>query len=258
MQAVPDVIPGEGRTMLSRRRARTHGPQADVGLARACTQGENAVIAGTEGYAEHAKSLFLRDEAMSFAEKHRAVFHLLPTEPSAVIDIGSGTGAGAAWFASQGHDVVAVEPTDELRLPSIAVHSARSIEWVNDSLPHLVTVSRRGQRFRLVMLTAVWMHLDQKERQVAMPNVASLLAPDGTLIMSLRHGPVPDGRRMFEVSAEETILLASSCGLQHILNIRAPSVQLANRHAGVTWTHLAFVQCAQQAAARDHSKTRGA
>lgn len=198
------------------------------------------MIAGTEGYAEHARALFLRDEEISFAEKHQAVLHLLPTEPSAVIDIGAGTGADAAWLACQGHHVVAVEPTDELRLQGMALHFARSIEWVNDSLPHLAIVSCRGQRFRLVMLTAVWMHLDQKERQLAMPNAASLLAPHGTLIMSLRHGPVPGGRRMFEVSAEETILLASSCGLQHILNVRAPSVQLANRHAGVTWTHLAF------------------
>jgi hypothetical protein len=38
-----------------------------VGLARACTHGENAVNVGTEGYAEHARSLFLRDEAVSFA-----------------------------------------------------------------------------------------------------------------------------------------------------------------------------------------------
>lgn len=199
------------------------------------------MIAGTEGYAEHARSLFLRDEALTFASKHHAVFHLLPTEPSAVIDIGSGTGADAAWFASQGHHVVAVEPTDELRLPSRALHSSKTIEWVADSLPHLAIVSGRGQRFRLVMMTAVWMHLDHKERQVAMPNVASLLASDGALLMSLRHGPVPDGRRMFEVSAQETILLAQSCGLQQILSVRAQSVQPANRLAGVTWTHLAFV-----------------
>jgi SAM-dependent methyltransferase len=199
------------------------------------------VIAGTEGYAGHARALFLRDEGIPFAEKHQAVLRLLPSEPSAVIDIGSGTGADAAWFASQGHQVVAVEPTGELRLPSMALHSTRSIEWVDDSLPCLAIVGCRRQRFRLVMLTAVWMHLDYKERQVAMPNVASLLASDGTLIMSLRHGPVPDGRRMFEVSAEETILLAQSCGLQEILNVRAQSVQLANRDAGVTWTHLAFV-----------------
>lgn len=199
------------------------------------------MIAGTEGYAEHARALFLRDEEISFEEKHHAVLHLLPTEPCAVIDIGSGTGADAAWFASHGHHVVAVEPTDELRGPSIALHPAKSIEWINDSLPHLAIVRSRGQRFRLVMLIAVWMNMDQKEREVAMVNVASLLAPDGTLIMSLRHGPVPDGRRMFEVTAEETILLASRCGLRHILNVRAPSVQLANRQAGVTWTHLAFV-----------------
>ena len=199
------------------------------------------MIAGTEGYAEHAGALFLRDEGMSFAEKHHAVLHLMPGEPSAVIDIGSGTGADAAWFASQGHQVVAVEPTGELRVPSMALHSTSAIEWVNDSLPRLAIVSGRRQRFRLVMLTAVWMHLDHKERQAAMPNVALLLAPGGALIMSLRHGRVPDGRRMFEVSAEETILLARNCGLQEVLNIRAQSVQLKNRDAGVTWTHLAFV-----------------
>jgi len=206
--------------------------------------GTRIVIAGTEGYAEQASTLFLRDEGMSFAEKHHAVLHLLPGEPSAVLDVGSGTGADAAWFASKGHRVVAVEPTDELRMPSMALHSTRSIEWVNDSLPRLAIVSGRRQQFRLVMLTAVWMHLDHNERQAAMPNVASLLAPDGALIMSLRHGSVPDGRRMFEVSAEETILLARDCGLREILTMNAQSVQLKNRDAGVTWTHLAFVAMA--------------
>ena len=199
------------------------------------------MIAGTEGYAEQARSLFLRDETLPFAAKHHAVFHLLPAEPSAVIDIGAGTGADAAWLASRGHEVVAVEPTDELRLPGMALHSSRAIEWVNDSLPDLAIARCRRQRFRLVMMTAVWMHLDHEQRQTAMPNVASLIAPDGALLMSLRHGPVPEGRRMFEVSAQETILLARSCGLQPMLNVRAQSVQPANRHAGVTWTHLAFV-----------------
>lgn len=166
------------------------------------------MIAGTEGYAEYAKALFLRDEEISLVEKHTPILHLLPREPSAVIDIGSGTGADAAWLASQGHSVVAVEPTDELRLPSMVLHSEKSIEWVNDSLPRLEIVGSRRQEFRLVMLTAVWMHLNYDERQLAMPNVAPLVASDGVLLMSLRHGPVPAGRRMFEVSAEETLQLA--------------------------------------------------
>lgn len=199
------------------------------------------MIAGTQGYAEHAKKLFLRDAGMPFAEKHHAVLHLLPDEPSRILDIGAGTGADAAWFASRGHEVVAVEPTAELRLPAMALHPAASIEWIDDSLSRLAVVRDRKRQFRVIMLAAVWMHLDREERRRAMPNLPALLTRDGVVVMSLRHGPVPEGRRMFEVSAEETIRLAEDCGLRVALNVRAPSVQRENRAAGVTWTHLAFV-----------------
>jgi hypothetical protein len=95
------------------------------------------------------------------------------------------------------------------------------------------------------MLSAVWMHLDERQRRTAMPVVASVLAASGTLIMSLRHGPVPSGRRMFEVTAEETIELARTVGLRPVTNVRTDSVQPANRAAGVTWTRLAFVPSTQ-------------
>jgi hypothetical protein len=60
--------------------------------------------------------------------------------------------------------------------------------------------------------------------------------------MPLRHGPVPEGRRMFDVSAEETTQLAEANDLQRILRLDAKSVQQANRLVGLTWTHLAFVK----------------
>jgi len=44
--------------------------------------------------------------------------------------------------------------------------------------------------------------------------IASLLAAGGIVVMSLRHGPVPDGRRMFEVSADETMALGEQAGLR--------------------------------------------
>ena len=50
-----------------------------------------AVASGTEGYADEAKDLFERYEAVSAADAHRAVLHLLPTTPGTVLDIGSGT-----------------------------------------------------------------------------------------------------------------------------------------------------------------------
>jgi SAM-dependent methyltransferase len=197
-------------------------------------------VSGTEGYAEEAKELFKLYEAIATADAHRAVLHLIPPAPSRILDIGSGTGRDAAWFASQGHRVVAVEPTDAMRIPAMALHPSPAIEWLNDSLPDLASLRTRGETFDLVMLSAVWMHLDEAQRRRAMPNLAALVRWGGTVIMKMRHGPVPAGRRMFEVSSEETIELALAQGLQPVLNVLTESSQQRNRLAGVTWTNLAF------------------
>ena len=198
------------------------------------------MVPGTQGYAEHAEALILRYESVSFVVKHGPVLHLLPTSPSSVLDVGAGTGADAAWFASCGHKVLAVEPTTELRVAGAALHPSPAIEWLNDGLPDLSSVLARRQRFDLFMLSAVWMHLDRLERGVAMSNLATLLAPGGVLVLSIRHGAVPPGRRMFEVSGEETIALAQALDLRVVLDTRTASVQEGNRATGVTWTRLAF------------------
>lgn len=62
------------------------------------------------------------------------------------------------------------------------------------------------------------------------------------MIVSLRHGPIPSGRRMFDVSAEETIELAKRQGFRRLLNIQTQSIQAANLHLGVTWSRLAFIK----------------
>src|SRR5688572_11126945 len=98
----------------------------------------------------------------------------------------------------------------------------------------------RKEAFDLVLVTAVWAHLAETERQQAMVNVAALLRPGALLIMSLRHGPAPASRRIFEVSAEETIELAQRNSLKETLHLLTGSVQPINRQAGVTWSWLAF------------------
>ena len=200
------------------------------------------LVSGTEGYADEAEELFKHYESFPAADAHRAVLHLIPTAASSILDIGSGTGRDAAWFAAQGHRVVAVEPTDAFRLPAMALHPSPQIEWLDDSLPDLAMLQRRGESFDVVMLSAVWMHLDAQQRRRAMPNLAALVREGGTVIMKIRHGPVPAGRRMFEIPAEETIELARMQGLHPVLNLRAESSQEANRAAGITWTNLAFVK----------------
>lgn len=195
-------------------------------------------MSGTEGYAEAAETLVRQYESVSFAEVHRQVLHLLPATPGRILDIGAGTGRDAAAFAAMGHTVVAVEPTAELRNRAAAQHPSPRIEWLEDSLPHLARLGGRGEAFDLVMLTAVWMHFDEGQRRLAMPRAARLVRSGGQMILSLRHGPVPPGRRMFEVSVEEVIHLAEASGLGLIFRLDDQPSALGR--SDVRWTRLAF------------------
>jgi SAM-dependent methyltransferase len=200
----------------------------------------SAPVSGTEGYAEEAEALVEQYESIRFDDVHRQVLHLIPTVPSRVLDIGAGTGRDAAGFAAMGHHVVAVEPTAALRTKAAALHPSPKIQWLDDSLPELASVVRRGEIFDVVMLTAVWMHLDEHQRRHAMPSVASVVGTRGVMILSLRHGPVPPGRRMFEVSAEETTELARAEGLSLALKLEHQDGVLGR--PGVSWTRLAFLK----------------
>ena len=107
-------------------------------------------------------------------------------------------------------------------------------------LPDLATITARGERFDVAMMTAVWMHLDEGQRRRAMPNIAALIGPGGVAIMTLRHGPVPPGRRMFAVTADETIGLARQSGLDTAVNIYAAEGVL--KRPDISWTRLAFTR----------------
>jgi len=195
------------------------------------------VTDSTAGYANEASTLLKTYEAIAVEDIHRPVWHLIPRTPARLLDIGAGSGRDAAAFAAMGHRVVAVEPVDALREGARKLHPSPHIEWLADGLPGLAVVRARDEMFDVVVATAVWMHLDAAQRAQAMPAVASLVAPGGVLILSLRHGPVPAGRRMFDVSAEETIALAAREGLACVVNTVTGSVQA---QPDVTWTRLAF------------------
>lgn len=192
---------------------------------------------GTEGYAETADRLVGQYESRSFADVHKSILHLIPTAPCRVLDIGAGTGRDAAALAAMGHRVLAVEPTAEMRRHGQRLHPVPALEWIDDSLPDLAHVHARAERFDLVMMTAVWMHLDEPERRRGMDRVAGLLQPGGLLTLSLRHGPVPAGRRMFDVNSAETKTLGAAHGLQVLVDRDRPSVFGAD---GVWWSVLAF------------------
>jgi protein-L-isoaspartate O-methyltransferase len=53
----------------------------------------------------------VRYESVAAETVHGWLVDLLPNAPALVLDIGAGTGRDAAWLASRGLEVVAVEPS---------------------------------------------------------------------------------------------------------------------------------------------------
>ncbi len=193
---------------------------------------------GTEGNVEDIDDLVRKFESISFAGLHGPILHLIPKAPSRILDIGSGSGRDAAVFAEMGHRVVAVEPSAGLRMRAAELHPSPNIEWVDDSLPSLAALGRGHEGFDLVMLTAVWMHLDAAQRRQGMPRITALVRNGGIAIFTLRHGPVPSGKRMFDVTADETELLAKAAGLSLVLKLEDQPGY--SGRPGVTWTAMAF------------------
>jgi SAM-dependent methyltransferase len=197
-----------------------------------------------EEYARDAPNLVQRFEEISAADVYAHVAHLIPVQPARFVDIGAGTGRDAAWFAALGHSVLAVEPTEALLAAGMKLHPSTRITWLNDALPDLERTLQRGEVFDRVILCAVWQHLSDGERARSMPHLARLLAPDGLLIMILRHEPI--GLRAPEDASQRADAegLARASGLRLAFACEAEPVHPANRARGVTLTCLAFAAAA--------------
>jgi SAM-dependent methyltransferase len=127
---------------------------------------------------------------------------------SNVVDIGAGTGRDAAWLASLGHSVVAVEPSIRMRAIGRRAHSSPRIHWMTDHLPQLARVGRLNVKFDLVLLSAVWMHVEPIKRPFAFRQIAAVLDTNGIVVVTLRFGPVDSDRGMHPVSVDELKRLA--------------------------------------------------
>lgn len=195
-------------------------------------------FAGTHGYDKEAAERVARYESIAPEYVHAPVLHLIQDGPCRTLEIGAGTGRDAAWLAGKGHAVLAVEPTAEMREVGMRLHPSPNIEWLDDGLPDLASVGGRGP-FDLLMLTAMWMHLDENERRQAMPRLAALAKPGAVMAMLLRHGPVADGRHVFETPVEETATLGQAAGFALLVNTHRGPLR-PDGDPDVTWTSLAF------------------
>lgn len=193
-----------------------------------------------DGYASAATpDLIERYESFDLALLFASVIDLFPQTPQRIADIGAGTGRDAAWFASQGHTVFAVEPVRAFREAGKALHPNQSITWIDDRLPHLDRL-RAFAPFHLVTLSGVWQHIDDEARAIAMALFGAIVEDRGRLVLSLRHGPGAPGRPVFAVDTAMTIGLAAAAGFRLLRQRGVESIQPGNRAMGVSWHWLAF------------------
>jgi SAM-dependent methyltransferase len=193
-----------------------------------------------EEYAREAPVLIQSFEEISSADVYAPVARFLPPRPARFLDVGAGTGRDAAWFASQGHSVLAIEPTEALRVAGMRLHTSPQITWLSDALPDLERTLARGETFDRVVVCAVWQHLVQEERARAMPNLARLLGSEGLLIMVLRHEPREPGSPGDASQSEDAKKLAAASGLGLVFAHEGRAIHPSGRAAGVTLTWLAF------------------
>jgi SAM-dependent methyltransferase len=159
-------------------------------------------------YQEHAEAVVERHESLA-PEKVNAWFERnLPTQPALVLDVGAGSGRDAAWLVSRGHQVIAVEPSDQMRTRGQRLHGSERIRWINDRLPGLETVHRLGLSFDFILLNAVWMHVVPADRRRAFRKLITLLKPGGWMAMSFRQPDSSNPRAMFPCHLDELEQLA--------------------------------------------------
>jgi SAM-dependent methyltransferase len=144
-------------------------------------------------YQEHAEAVVERHESLA-PEKVNAWFErYLPTQSALVLDVGAGSGRDAAWLVSRGHQVIAVEPSGQMRTRGQRLHGSERIRWINDRLPGLEAVHRLGLSFDFILLNAVWMHVVPADRRRAFRKLITLLKPGGWICGSFAPYPQIDG-----------------------------------------------------------------
>ncbi|NNE53123.1 MAG: class I SAM-dependent methyltransferase [Sulfitobacter sp.] len=194
-----------------------------------------------EAYEKAAPALLPRYRAIDSAVLHSRVWHHFPKRPSEILDIGAGTGRDAAWLSGFGHRITALEPSAAFRAAGQQAHRGRGVTWINDHLPDLARV--RHRRFDLLLICAVWHHLDPAERARSLIALRGTLRPGGRLILSMRQGPSAADRPGYPLSVRDTSAAARLAGFALVNAVATPARQEANRRAGVHWTWLVFRPC---------------
>jgi SAM-dependent methyltransferase len=189
-------------------------------------------------YDAHAARLAKDYESVAADAVHADLKEFILSGPDRVaLDIGAGSGRDAEWLVSKGYEVIAVEPSSEMRREGQRLHPSTRIYWLDDRLPGIPRVHERGIAYDLILLSAVWMHIPPADRERAFRKIVTLLKPGGVLLMTLREGPIDRERSVWPAPLGEVQSFARTHGLTLLKTSQTPD-RLARRE--VSWISVAL------------------
>ena len=198
-------------------------------------------------YNTHAERLAEQYLSTDFEQVHEQCMpYILPVLSKArarVLDIGAGAGRDARYFAEQGNQaqVYAVEPAELLAQLGEQHTQGLPVTWLTDSLPALHAVTRLEVSFDLILLSAVWMHIPDSQRERSLRKLTNLLKPGGQIVISLRYGQGEherNERAMYQVCADSLKAMARNLGLSCTLCTEREGDKLKREQ--VSWQTLVF------------------
>ena len=156
-------------------------------------------------------------ESVSFEDVHAPLLPYLNDDIESVLDIGAGSGRDAAALARRGYEVVAIEPSEQMRHQAMSRHPGKNIKWVDDRLPCISQVGNQRHQFDLVIVSAVMMHLGEQEIPPSLERMFMLLKIGGILYLTLRIGEAIPDREIWCVNPENIKEQAKDIGFDLIL-----------------------------------------
>jgi SAM-dependent methyltransferase len=188
-------------------------------------------------YAANAGAMARRYDGVTTDTVLAGLTDLIPPPPAPVLDIGAGSGRDSLWFQSRGHAVTAAEPVAEFR--TMIAQRVPAARVMDSALPDLDGLAGRHA---LILVNAVWHHLDPAARDLALARLAHLLAPEGRIFLALRRGPVPAGAPLHDLDPDSEIARAAAAGLALLRRHDAPAHDPETAAAGISWTWLALAK----------------
>lgn len=137
------------------------------------------------------------------------------------LDLACGSGRDAAYIAEQGFKVTAVDGSQQMLAAARKYNPHSNTEYLHDIGPEFNILSKRRQKYDVILLSAFLFHLDKNDREKLYQRLTKLAKPKCYIYISLRYGPSGDDRVMYDVPVKELENFAKQAGFQLTENPRS-------------------------------------